>query len=101
MTIIKKPPLKNHPPANKLESYHPVSLNSTTLKIYVENWMRRFAPAFIREWLGIIKEKGLKEFIRQKGWKIVAIFFLYYLIRDSILYIILPYLIINNIIQCQ
>jgi len=57
-------------------------------------------PNFVREWLIIIKEKGLKGFVKEKGWKIVAIFFLYYLIRDTTLYIILPYLLINNIIQC-
>ena len=58
-------------------------------------------PGFMREWIQLIKKDGLKEFIRQKGWKIVAGIFIYYLIRDSILYILIPYLIINNIIQCQ
>jgi hypothetical protein len=58
-------------------------------------------PKFVSEWLGILKEKGLKGFIKEKGWKIVAIFFLYYLIRDTTLYVIIPYLVINNIVQCQ
>ena len=63
--------------------------------------MRSLAPKFIKEWLTLIREKGLKAFIREKGWKVVAAFFLYYLIRDSILYLLIPYLIVNNIIQCQ
>jgi len=63
--------------------------------------MLRWAPKFIVEWLKIIKDDGFKGFIKKKGWKIVALFTLYYLIRDSILYILLPYLIINNIIECQ
>ena len=63
--------------------------------------MSFWKPNFVKEWLTIIKEKGLKGFVKEKGWKIVAIFFLYYLIRDTTLYIIIPYLVINNIIQCE
>ena len=59
--------------------------------------MSFWKPNFVKEWLAILKEKGLKGFIKEKGWKIVAIFFLYYLIRDTTLYIIIPYLVINNI----
>jgi hypothetical protein len=58
-------------------------------------------PKFVKDWLGLLKEKGLKGFVKEKGWKIVAIFALYYLIRDTTLYVIIPYLVINNIIQCQ
>jgi len=63
--------------------------------------MSFMTPGFIREWIRLIKTEGFKEFIKRKGWKIVAAIFVFYLIRDSILYIILPYLIINNIVQCQ
>jgi len=58
-------------------------------------------PKFIQEWRAILKEKGVKGFVKEKGWKIVVLLFLYYLIRDTILYIIIPYLVINNIIECQ
>jgi hypothetical protein len=58
-------------------------------------------PKFIQEWRALLKEKGVKGFVKEKGWKIIVLFFLYYLIRDSILYIIIPYLVINNIIECQ
>ncbi|KAA3610197.1 MAG: hypothetical protein D8M58_06795 [Calditrichaeota bacterium] len=63
--------------------------------------MKFMTPGFMREWIQLIKKDGLKEFLRQKGWKIVAGIFVFYLIRDSILYILIPYLIINNIVQCQ
>jgi len=62
--------------------------------------MRAMTPKFMRQWLDIIKKDGIKSFIKQKGWKVIALIFSYYLVRDTILYIILPYLIINNIIQC-
>ena len=58
-------------------------------------------PKFMREWIDIIKQDGIKSFIKQKGWKVVALIVGYYIVRDTILYIIIPYLIINNIIQCQ
>lgn len=58
-------------------------------------------PKKIQEWLGEIKELGIKGFVKKHGWKLVVAVFMYYLIRDSILYILIPYLIINNIITCQ
>ncbi len=63
--------------------------------------MKFMTPSFMREWVRLIKKDGMKEFFRQKGWKMVAAFIVFYLIRDSILYLLIPYLIINNIIQCQ
>jgi len=63
--------------------------------------LQAWAPRFIRDWIKIIKTEGIKSFVKQKGWKVVLLIVLYYLVRDSILYIIIPYLIINNIIQCQ
>jgi hypothetical protein len=63
--------------------------------------MKFMTPGFMREWIQHIKRDGFKDFIKKKGWKIVAAIFVFYLIRDSILYIILPYLIINNIVQCS
>ena len=63
--------------------------------------MSLWKPKFIQEWRTLLKEKGVKGFVKEKGWKIVVLFFLYYLIRDTILYIIIPYLVINNIIECQ
>jgi hypothetical protein len=49
----------------------------------------------------VIKEKGWKGFVKQYGWKVLVGIVLFYLIRDTILYIIIPYLVINNVISCQ
>lgn len=54
---------------------------------------RLFKPPIIQEWTALLREKGLRVFIREKGWKIVAAVFMFYLIRDSILYILVPVLI--------
>ncbi len=63
--------------------------------------MRFMTPKFMYDWVKLIKQEGLKEFFKKKGWRIIAAIFFFYLVRDSILYLLLPYLIINNIIQCQ
>lgn len=53
--------------------------------------MRRFLkPKIVQEWTILWKEKGFQGFMKQKGWRIVIAIFLFYLIRDSFLYIILP-----------
>ena len=46
----------------------------------------------LKEYRQVILEKGFKGFIKIYGWKLVVVVFLYYLIRDSILYILIPYL---------
>ena len=46
----------------------------------------------LKEYRQVIVEKGFKGFIKIYGWKLVVVVFLYYLIRDSILYILIPYL---------
>ena len=36
--------------------------------------------------------------VKQLGWKFILAFILFYLIRDSILYILIPYLVYKGII---
>jgi hypothetical protein len=36
------------------------------------------------------KESGMKGVIKKYGWKVFAIFFMYYLVRDVTLYILIP-----------
>ena len=57
-------------------------------------------PKFILKYTEIYRSGGLKGVIKKGGWKILFYFFMFYLIRDSILYLLIPYLIgkgfINN-----
>jgi len=55
--------------------------------------MSRFTPKFINEWLEIKREGGFKLLLQKKGWYVILTIVIYYLIRDSILYILIPYLI--------
>ncbi len=36
--------------------------------------------------------------VKQMGWKFILLFILFYLIRDSILYLLIPYLIYKGVI---
>ncbi len=62
--------------------------------------MSIYKPDFIREWGDIRRKGGYKLLIREKGWTVVLAFFIFYLIRDSILYLIIPYLMMKNVISC-
>lgn len=50
----------------------------------------------IQDCRATFKEGGIKAVIRRYGWKIFAIFFVYYLVRDVTLYILIPYLIAKH-----
>jgi hypothetical protein len=51
-------------------------------------WSRGFLK-FPRSW----------QEVKRKGWKFVLAFVLFYLIRDSLLYLLLPYLVYKGIIS--
>jgi hypothetical protein len=57
-------------------------------------------PRFIKEWIALWKKVGFRGFVKEKGWKVVAAIILYYLIRDTFLYIILPILVARGILGC-
>ena len=61
--------------------------------------MSFYKPNFIKEWGDIRREGGYKLLIRKKGWTVVLAFFVFYLIRDSIPYLIIPYLMVTNTIS--
>ena len=58
----------------------------------------RWYKFFILDSVVIIRESGFKAFFRKRGWKVIAVVFTYYLIRDTFLYILLPYLIAREIL---
>lgn len=46
----------------------------------------------------IAKRHGLRELLRQRGWRFVAGVIGYYLVRDTMLYIVLPLCIARGLI---
>ncbi len=63
--------------------------------------MKIFKPKFLVEWNEIRKEGGYKLLIKKKGWVVLAAFITFYLIRDSILYLLIPYLVFKGIVTCN
>lgn len=50
----------------------------------------RITPKILLEVRNVFRESGIKGVYKRYGWKIFAAFFIYYLIRDVSLYILLP-----------
>jgi len=63
-----------------------------------ERWTR-YVPDFLKEYANIWREDGFRELLRQKGWKVVLVIIVYYLIRDTLLYIVIPYLIARGLMD--
>lgn len=62
---------------------------------------RRFlVPRFIALEVAIWRELGLGGYVRKRGFRFFAAIFIYYLVRDTTLYIIIPYLIFKGVIGC-
>ena len=55
--------------------------------------MKFLLPKFITEWVKLLREEGLKVFIRKRGWKVFWTIVIFYAIRDTLLYILIPFLI--------
>ncbi|HAR41138.1 MAG TPA: hypothetical protein DCS07_00640 [Bdellovibrionales bacterium] len=47
----------------------------------------------------IFRQAGFRGLLRQFGWKLIAVVFIYYLIRDVTLYIVIPYLAIRGCVN--
>ena len=54
-------------------------------KFLTPNWVNRYAD--------IYRQEGFKGVIKKGGWKLLVAFFLFYLVRDSILYLLIPFLV--------
>ncbi len=50
----------------------------------------------LKEVRSTFRESGLKGVVRRYGWKIFAAFFVYYLVRDLTLYIVIPWVIARH-----
>jgi hypothetical protein len=57
-----------------------------------------FKSKFLSKYTKIYKQDGFKGVLKVGGWRVITYFVLFYLIRDTILYIIVPYLIVKGII---
>ncbi len=62
--------------------------------------MFTFKPKWVDSWSQIYKEGGFKLLINKKGYKVLFAFVLFYLIRDSILFLVIPYFGYSHFSSC-
>ncbi len=63
--------------------------------------MKILKPKFILDWGAIRNERGYFKLLKKKGSTALVAFILFYLIRDSLLYIVPPVLIARGFITCM
>tara|TARA_B100000579_G_scaffold426393_1_gene433547 strand:+ start:1417 stop:1644 length:228 start_codon:yes stop_codon:yes gene_type:complete len=57
----------------------------------------KLIPKFLYKYVIYYQNHGFKKTIKKFGWKLIIIISIFYLIRDSILYIIIPYFAIKGL----
>jgi hypothetical protein len=74
------------------------SFEAALERLSTKNILIRFYKYYIIDSILIVKREGFKTLIKKRGWKIFAVVIAYYAVRDSILYLLIPFLIAKNII---
>lgn len=58
----------------------------------------RLYKYYIIDSIMIAKNHGIKELFKRKGWKFLLIVISYYAVRDTLIYLVIPYLAAKGII---
>lgn len=61
-------------------------------------FLDRWTPKSIYKAKTIFRESGIKGVIRHFGWKFFVLFFIYYLLRDLTIYVLLPWYFADKLI---
>jgi len=65
------------------------ALNDT--KHITLGFRQKITPPFISKAVAEVREKGFKAGLKSLGWKTLIAIFVFYLVRDVIIYILIPY----------
>ena len=67
-------------------------MNTLTIvsKTIQQNFLFRLYKHFIIDSIIVVKQFGFKELLRRRGKKFFLIIFSYYLLRDTLVYIVIP-----------
>jgi hypothetical protein len=60
-------------------------------KTFRQNLLFRLYKHYIIDSIVIVKQSGFKDLIRQRGVKFFCVIFAYYLVRDTLIYLVLPF----------
>ena len=55
---------------------------------------------FLKSYKKTFKEIGFRGLVQKEGWSIVFVFIVFYLIRDTLIFIIIPYISISGLSSC-
>lgn len=56
-----------------------------------QNFLFKLYKHYLIDSILIVKQSGFKALLRQRGWKFFGLVIGYYTVRDTLLYIVLPY----------
>ncbi len=73
------------------------TLEATLERLSAKNILIRFYKYYIIDSILIVKREGFKALIKKRGWKVFAVVISYYTVRDTILYVIVPFVIAQGI----
>ena len=73
------------------------TLEATLERLSTRNILIRFYKYYIIDSILIVKREGFKALLKKRGWKVFAVVIGYYTVRDTILYIIIPFLVARGI----
>ena len=59
----------------------------------------KITPAWVQKYVAVYKERGFKALLKEAGWKVVVGVIVFYLVRDVVLYIVIPYFIYKEVSQ--
>jgi hypothetical protein len=63
-----------------------------------QNLLFRLYKHHVIDSVVILKRHGLRELVRQRGWKFLLVIAGYYFVRDTILYVAIPLLLARGLI---
>ncbi|MGH7597695.1 MAG: hypothetical protein ACREOI_15200 [bacterium] len=67
-------------------------------KTFRQNFLFRFYKYYIIDSIVIVKNSGFKELVRKRGAKFLFIIIGYYAVRDTLLYIVIPYCVARGLL---
>ncbi len=70
-----------------------------TASRFKENRLLRFYKNYLLDSILMVKNHGFRGLQRRRGWKYLLVIVLYYLVRDTVLYIIVPFFIAKSLMD--
>jgi hypothetical protein len=65
-------------------------MNTTSLPLRFGRSVRQLYRYAFLDSFDIVRRQGWRELLRQRGWKFFAAILAYYIVRDTVLYILIP-----------